>query len=96
MKNLLDTHTVMWLAVNSPKLSERAKQAIFAPENESFVSIASAWEVAIKIGKGKLQLDGGVTEFFRIIDENGFKITPDQKELCEIVGNTAISPPRSV
>jgi PIN domain nuclease of toxin-antitoxin system len=36
------------------------------------VSIVSAWEVAIKIGTGKLKFVGGVSEFFKIIDENGF------------------------
>ena len=31
----------------------------------------SAWEVAIKLGTGKLRLEGGLDEFFRIINENG-------------------------
>ena len=80
MRYLLDTHSVIWLAVNSPELSEPAKQAIFDPKNESFVSIVSAWEVAIKVGTGKLRLNGGVSEFFRIISVNGFKLLPVLEE----------------
>ena len=80
MRNLLDTHVVVWLAVNSPKLSTTAKQVIFDSSNESFVSIASAWEVAIKVGKGNLRLDGGVSEFFNIVYQNGFELLPITEE----------------
>jgi len=85
MKYLLDTCTVLWLATNSSKLSDTAKQAIFAPESECFVSIASAWEVAIKFGKGTLHLDGGVSEFFRIIDENGFELLPIKRKHVKMI-----------
>ncbi len=80
MKNLLDTHTVLWLAVNSSALSQTAKDAIFDPENESFVSLASAWEIAIKVSTGKLRLSGGVSEFFNIVHENGFELLPIKEE----------------
>ena len=76
MKYLLDTHTVIWLAVNPSALSKSADYAIFDSGDESFVSIASAWEVAIKIGTGKLRFVGGVSEFFKIINENGFGLLP--------------------
>jgi PIN domain nuclease of toxin-antitoxin system len=76
MKYLLDTHTVIWLAVEPSALSKTADYAIFDSGDESFVSIASAWEVAIKIGTGKLRLIGGVSEFFKIISENGFGLLP--------------------
>ena len=80
MKNLLDTHTVLWLAVNSSALSQTAKDAIFDPENESFVSIASAWEIAIKVSTGKLRLGGGVAEFFYIVNDNGFELLPIKED----------------
>ena len=76
MRLLLDTHVVLWLALNSPALSKVAARAIFNLENEIFVSIASAWETAIKISIGKLHLSGGVSEFFRILNTNDFKILP--------------------
>jgi PIN domain nuclease of toxin-antitoxin system len=58
MKYLLDTHVILWLATNSPLLSETVKRAILDNNNEKYVSIVSAWEVAIKLGTQKLQLDG--------------------------------------
>ena len=67
MKCLLDAHTVLWLTGNVPRLSQKAKNAIFDPANKKFVSIASAWEIAIKISVGKLKIDGGVVEFFRMV-----------------------------
>ena len=72
MKYLLDTHVVLWVAENSPMLSDRVKAVILSESVEKYVSLASAWEVAIKLGTNKLSLDGGLSEFFRMIDENGF------------------------
>jgi PIN domain nuclease of toxin-antitoxin system len=62
------------MAENSPMLSNAAKQAILDKNSFKFVSIVSAWEVAIKLATGKLRLDGGLEEFFRIMDENGLQI----------------------
>jgi PIN domain nuclease of toxin-antitoxin system len=81
MKILLDTHTVLWLALNSPKLSEKAKDSILNPANKKFVSVASAWEVAIKISLGKFDLPD-VSEFFEMIDRNGFELlTIDRRHI---------------
>jgi PIN domain nuclease of toxin-antitoxin system len=56
MRLLLDTHTFLWLVEGSPNLSEAAQAALTDPLNELFLSVASAWELAIKIGNGKLTL----------------------------------------
>jgi PIN domain nuclease of toxin-antitoxin system len=74
MKYLLDTHIVLWLAENSPKLSNTAKAIILDETSEKFVSIASCWEVSIKLSLNKLDLVGGTREFFHIIRENGLKL----------------------
>ena len=50
MSYLLDTHIVLWLAENSPKLSDGAKSIILNERNDKYVSIASCWEVSIKPG----------------------------------------------
>ena len=54
MKLLLDTHTFLWRAVGSLRLSATATLAIDDRANEVFVSAASAWEVATKTRLGKL------------------------------------------
>jgi len=79
-KYLLDTHVVLWLAKNSPLLSTTAKNAIFDAASEKFVSIVSAWEVAIKIASQKLHVDGGLLEFFKMLDDNGFTVLPVEKK----------------
>ena len=53
---LLDTHTILWFFWDDPQLSADAKAAIEAPDNRKLVSVASCWEVAIKVGLGKLDL----------------------------------------
>ena len=89
MKYLLDTHVILWLATNSPFLSETAKRAILDNNNEKYVSIVSAWEVAIKLGTQKLQLDGGLAEFFRMIDVNGFLLLGIEREYLQYVQTLA-------
>ena len=74
MKYPLDTHIVLWLAENSPKLSDTAKAIILNEANEKYVSIASCWEVSIKLSLHKLGLVGGTRELFHIIRENGLKL----------------------
>jgi PIN domain nuclease of toxin-antitoxin system len=56
MRLLLDTHAFLWATENSPRLSEKARAAIADGGNEKLVSIASLWEIAIKVSIGKLAL----------------------------------------
>ena len=56
MKYLLDTHTLLWFLADDKKLSHRARQLIESSNNESFFSIVSLWEIAIKTALGKLDL----------------------------------------
>ncbi|GAB4581377.1 MAG: type II toxin-antitoxin system VapC family toxin [Anaerolineales bacterium] len=56
MRALLDTHTFLWWNTNHPLLSSRVRAIIANGENELFLSAASAWEIAIKAGRGRLQL----------------------------------------
>lgn len=74
MRYLLDTHIILWLAENSPNLSDTAKAVLLDETNEKYVSVASCWEVSIKLSLKKLRLEGGTNEFYRIIRENGFEL----------------------
>jgi PIN domain nuclease of toxin-antitoxin system len=49
MRLLLDTHTFLWFVTNAPQL-------IQDPNNDVLLSVASVWEMAIKVGLGKLTL----------------------------------------
>ena len=56
MRYLLDTNALLWFLANDKKLSHRARQLIESSSNESFLSIVSLWEIAIKTALGKLDL----------------------------------------
>jgi len=76
MKYLLDTHVVLWLALNSHMLSEKAKTVLLDRNTEKYVSIISDWEIAIKLGTNKLSIVGGLPEFHKMVDDNGFSVLP--------------------
>lgn len=64
MKLLLDTSAFLFWVDASSRLSKRARRAIEDPANACFVSLASAWELAIKVSIGKLSLAKPVGRFF--------------------------------
>lgn len=53
---MLDTHTFLWWNMDDPQLSAKARVTIADGRNEIFFSAASAWEIAIKAGRGRLHL----------------------------------------
>ncbi|HEX8671487.1 MAG TPA: type II toxin-antitoxin system VapC family toxin [Longimicrobium sp.] len=56
MRLLLDTHTVLWFLEGNPRLSRTARDLIEDLSNERLFSAAGAWEIAIKVSLGKLEL----------------------------------------
>ncbi len=74
---LLDTHTMLWFFWDDPQLSARAKSLIEDAGNRKLVSIASCWEIAIKVGLGKLDLGEPSRSFLpREIARNNFELLP--------------------
>ena len=63
MRLLLDTCTVLWLIIDSPLLSDRARELFAAAENEVYLSAVSAWEIAIKHSLGRLPLPDSPQRF---------------------------------
>jgi PIN domain nuclease of toxin-antitoxin system len=53
---LLDTHALLWWLADNRKLGRRAREAIADPRATVWVSAASAWEIAIKVALGRLEL----------------------------------------
>ena len=56
MRFLLDTHVFLWWNEDNPRLSKKAKRIMADPRNTLVLSVASAWEIAIKVQLGKLRL----------------------------------------
>jgi len=75
MDYLLDTHTFLWFINGDPELSKNARNII---ENGSskYISIATFWEIAIKINIGKLELDMPFAELKFHAAKNGFESLP--------------------
>ncbi len=57
MRLLLDTHALLWYLATPEKLPLAAHRAIQASENEVYASLASAWEISIKVAIGRLEFD---------------------------------------
>ena len=74
MRLLLDTHAFLWWLGASPRLSRRAKSAIGNARNQCLVSVASGWEIAIKLSLGKLRIDAALDRFLpEQLAANGFQ-----------------------
>jgi PIN domain nuclease of toxin-antitoxin system len=56
MKLLLDTHSFLWFIGGDERLSSTARTLIEDVNNDVFLSVASLWEMAIKISLGRLRL----------------------------------------
>ena len=56
MKALLDTHTFIWWDSNPQRLSRQVLDICQNSENILLVSVASLWEMQIKLQLGKLKL----------------------------------------
>jgi PIN domain nuclease of toxin-antitoxin system len=79
---LLDTHVFLWWRANDARLGAAAREAI-ANADLVFVSVASAWEAAIKIALGRLVLP---EPFGRGVDASGFQRLPVAFEHAEAAG----------
>jgi PIN domain nuclease of toxin-antitoxin system len=77
MRLLLDTHTFLWWVKDSDALSKTAGARIADEGNECFLSLASAWEMAIKVATGKLELPAPVGRFVEEqLAANAFQLLP--------------------
>ena len=73
---LLDTHAFLWLAADDPRLTDRVRELFADTDQACFLSVASIWEMAIKLSLGKLALGtslpqlvkGGIDRGVRVLD----------------------------
>ena len=73
---LLDTHTLAWFAWDFPELPASIKDVLQAPQTTLRVSIASFWELGIKIALGKWNLPGDVLALQTLVEAQGIEIVP--------------------
>jgi len=77
MNLLLDTHAFLWFIDGSARLSSRARELIEDQGNPKSVSIASLWEMGIKIRLGRLSFEQPFEDFIpRQMELNGLVLLP--------------------
>ncbi len=76
MKLLLDTHLLLWIVSDSPRLPAAAREAVEDSRAEVLFSVASIWEVAIKIRLRQADMRWEATVLRRGLLENGFGEVP--------------------
>lgn len=73
MKYLLDTHIFIWWSENNPILDKEIKAIISNPKNSLYLSVVSAWEIAIKTSLKKISLK---TALPKMISKSRFEVLP--------------------
>ena len=81
MKILIDTHAFLWIIEGDSRISEKAKKSFLSDSNELFFSLASYWEIAIKISLKKLFLADNWRDILaRELMRNGVGWLPVKRE----------------
>lgn len=84
--NLLDTHTFIWYVSGDSSLSSNVKKAIEKKPHNNFLSVASLWEIAIKVRLQKLDLNRPFADIEEQIISNGFQLLPILfADTCELI-----------
>jgi PIN domain nuclease of toxin-antitoxin system len=83
---LLDTHVLLWAAGLKARLSESAKTLLRDPDEPIFFSAASAWEIAIKWRKGRLDLPAAPEDIVKnVITRAGFsQLAINLRDACAV------------
>jgi len=77
LRILLDTHCWLWAIEEPGRLNDRAVSILENEEIDAFLSAASAWEIAIKYGQGRLKLSEPPVSFIPSrLARDGYAVLP--------------------
>jgi PIN domain nuclease of toxin-antitoxin system len=76
MNLLIDTHILIWYIAGNPRLKLAMANILEEAANDIFISIASLWEISIKVSKGKLDLGIEFDELATILTQLNIQILP--------------------
>lgn len=83
MNLLLDSHTLLWLMEANPSLSGTAAALIADPANRLHLSMASIWEIGIKVGLKKMGLSVPFATFLATaVNGYGLIVVPITTDDC--------------
>jgi PIN domain nuclease of toxin-antitoxin system len=75
-KYLLDTHALLWFLEGNERLSSKVNQLLLYQPQDYFLSVASLWEITIKVSLNKLQMKHSLTELEKLLFQNGVSLLP--------------------
>jgi PIN domain nuclease of toxin-antitoxin system len=73
---LLDTHALLWFIQDDPQLSNRARVIITTDTNQLYLSVASLWEITIKLNIGKLTIGHTIDEIYTLLKQLNIEVRP--------------------
>ena len=77
MKIILDTHVFLWAISDDPRLTSQQRQQFLDQQNDLYLSVASLWEMIIKVGIGKLPVPLPASDFLlKELDKNRVILMP--------------------
>jgi PIN domain nuclease of toxin-antitoxin system len=77
LRTLLDTHVLFWWLTDDSRLSATARRLMSNDPDTVHVSVATAWEIAIKVGQGKWpEARSLIDSFEREVESEGFVLLP--------------------
>jgi PIN domain nuclease of toxin-antitoxin system len=83
LRILLDTHSLLWWLAGDPRIERQAQDLIADPANDILVSVASLWEIVVKVRVGKLAAD--IRDITATIDAQGFELLEIRPEHLDVL-----------
>lgn len=76
MDYLLDTHTFIWFINGDSFIPDNVKDEIKDINNKCYISIASLWEIAVKMSLNKLELKADFNNIAEFLTANDIEVLP--------------------
>lgn len=88
MRLLIDSHALIWFVDQHQQLSPASHAAMSDPSNELLLSAGAIWEIAIKIGLGKLALTESYLPWMsQALSDLGITVLPITVEYADVQAN---------
>jgi PIN domain nuclease of toxin-antitoxin system len=85
MRLIVDGHSLIWAVDDPSRLTSTAATALRDPANELLLSAATIWEMAIKVGLGKLTLSLPYRQWMdRAVADLGLAVLPITVEYADV------------
>lgn len=91
MRLLLDTHVMLWWLADDQRLSQVAREMIADGGVQLLWSVVSSFELAVKVGVGRLQLGRSLNELFvEIVSRQRAQLLPITNAHCARLADLAL------